>query len=93
MNKTEFVKHIAEHHQCTQVEAEKIIDMFTSSVIDAIGKGNEIALIGFGNFSVSKVAARAGRNPRTGEALEIAAYNQPKFKVGQKLKDACNTKN
>ena len=92
MNKTEFVKHIAEHHQCTQVEAEKIIDMFTSSVIDAIGKGNEISLIGFGNFSVSKVAARSGRNPRTGEALEIAARNQPKFKVGQKLKDACNSK-
>jgi len=92
MNKTEFIKHIAGEHQCTQVEAEKIIDMFTSSVIDAIGKGNEISLIGFGNFSVSKVAARTGRNPRTGEELEITAYNQPKFKVGQKLKDAVNTK-
>ena len=92
MNKTEFVKHIAEQHQCTQVEAEKIIDMFTSSVIDAIGKGNEISLIGFGNFSVSKVAARTGRNPRTGEALEIAAYNQPKFKIDQKLKSAVNSK-
>ncbi len=55
-------------------------------------KGNEISLIGFGSFSVSKVAARAGRNPRTGEALEIAAYNQPKFKAGQKLKDAVNPK-
>jgi DNA-binding protein HU-beta len=66
--------------------------MFTSSVIDAIGKGNEISLIGFGNLYVSKVAARAGRNPRTGAALEIAAYNQPKFKAGQKLKDACNIK-
>ena len=92
MNKTDFVKHIAEQHKCTQIEAEKIIDMFTSSVIDAIGQGNEISLVGFGNFSVSKVAARAGRNPRTGEALEIAAYNQPKFKAGQKLKDAVNPK-
>jgi DNA-binding protein HU-beta len=92
MNKTEFIKHIAEQHQCTQVEAEKIIDMFTSSVIDALGQGNEISLIGFGNFTVSKVAARSGRNPRTGEALEIAAYNQPKFKVGQKLKNAVNSK-
>ena len=82
----------AEQHQCTQVEAEKIVDTFTSSVVDALGKGNEISLIGFGNFSVSKVAARSGRNPRTGEALEIAAYNQPKFKVGQKLKDAVNPK-
>ena len=92
MNKAEFLKHIAELHKCTQVEGEKTIDMFTSSVIDAIGKGNEISLIGFGNFSVSKVAARTGRNPRTGEALQIAAYNQPKFKVGQRLKDACNSK-
>jgi len=92
MNKAEFVKHIAELHKCSQVEAEKTIDMFTSSVIDAIGKGNEMSLIGFGNFSVSKVAARTGRNPKTGKALEIAAYNQPKFKVGQKLKDAVNKK-
>ena len=92
MNKAEFVKHIAEQHKCTQVEAEKALDIFTSSVIDAIGKGNEISLIGFGNFSVSKVEAKAGRNPRTGEPLQIAAYNQPKFKVGQKLKDACNKK-
>jgi DNA-binding protein HU-beta len=92
MNKGEFITHIAQQHNCLKTEAEKVIDMFTSSVIEAMGKGNEISLIGFGNFSVSKVAARAGRNPRTGEALEIAAYNQPKFKVGQKLKDAVNPK-
>ena len=92
MNKSDFVRHIAEQHDCTKVEAEKTIDMFTSSVIDAISKGNEISLIGFGNFAVSKVAARSGRNPRTGDALKIAAYNQPKFKVGQKLKDAVNGK-
>jgi len=66
--------------------------MFTSSVIDAIAAGNEISLIGFGNFSISKVTARAGRNPSTGETLKIGAYNQPKFKVGQKLKDAVNSK-
>jgi len=92
MNKQEFVKHIAEQHKCTQVEAEKAIDIFTSSVIDALGDGKEISLIGFCSFSVSKVEARSGRNPRTGEALKIAAYNQPKFKVGQKLKDAVNKK-
>jgi DNA-binding protein HU-beta len=90
MNKAEFVNHIAGQYQCTKVEAEKVIDMFTSSVIDAIGQGKEISLVGFGNFSVSKIEARTGRNPRTGEGLQIAAYNQPKFKVGQKLKDACN---
>jgi len=55
-----------------------------------MGQGKEISLLGFGNFSISKVAARTGRNPRTGTALKIAAYNQPKFKVGSKLKEACN---
>jgi DNA-binding protein HU-beta len=92
MNKGEFINYISEKHSCTKVEAEKTIDMFVSSAIDALGSGNEISLIGFGNFSVSKMAARDGRNPRTGEAIKINAYNQPKFKVGQKLKDAVNGK-
>jgi len=92
MNKQEFIDHIANQHGCTKKEAEKAIDIFTSSVIDALGEGKEISLVGFGNFSVSKIAARSGRNPRTGESLNIAAYNQPKFKVGQKLKDAVNQK-
>jgi len=90
MTKQEFIDHIASRHGCTKREAEKVIDMFTSSVIDAMGQGKEISLIGFGHFSIGKVAARSGRNPRTGEELQIAAYNQPRFKVGQKLKDACN---
>ena len=92
MNKGDFVKHIAEQHRCTQLEAEKVIHIFTSSVIDAIDKNNEISLIGFGNFSVSEVAARAGINPKTKEPLQIPARRQVKFKVGQKLKDACNSK-
>jgi DNA-binding protein HU-beta len=90
MNKSQFITHISEQHSCTKIEAEKVIDMFVSSVTDALGKGEEISLVGFGNFSVSKIAAREGRNPRTGAALKIAAYNQPKFKAGQKLKDAVN---
>ena len=92
MNKGDFIKFISENNNCTQGMAEKVINMFTSSVIDAISKGNEISLIGFGSFSVQKVEAREGRNPRTGDTLKIAAYNQPKFKVGQKLKDAVNKK-
>ena len=90
MNKSELITHIADQHKCTKVQAEKVIDTFTSSVIDAIGQGKEISLLGFGNFTISKVAARNGRNPRTGTALKIEAYNQPKFKVGSKLKEACN---
>jgi len=90
MNKSEFVSHMAKQHKCTQIEAEKALDMFVSSTINALGSGEEISLVGFGRFSVSKVKAREGRNPRTGAALQLKAYNQPKFKVGQKLKDACN---
>ena len=90
MNKQEFIDHIANQHGCTKKEAEKAIDIFTSSVIDALSQGKEISLVGFGNFTVSRVEAREGRNPRTGESLNIAAYNQPKFKVGAKLKAACN---
>ena len=92
MNKQEFIDHIANQHGCTKKEAEKAIDIFTSSVIDALSQGKEISLVGFGNFTVSRVEAREGRNPRTGESLNIAADNQPKFKVGQKLKDAVNQK-
>jgi len=92
MNKSEFVKYISTTHNCTQIEAEKALDMFVSSAISALAEGNEVSLIGFGNFSVSKVEARAGRNPKTGEALQIKTYNQPKFKTGQKLKDAVNNK-
>ena len=90
MNKSDFEKHISTKHSITQKEASNIIDMFTSSVMSALSEGNEIQLVGFGNFSVADVAARPGRNPRTGEVLQIAAYKQPRFKVGQKLKDAVN---
>ena len=90
MNKSDFEKHISTKHSITQKEASNIIDIFTSSVMSALSEGNEIQLVGFGNFSVAEVAARPGRNPRTGEVIQIAAYKQPRFKVGQKLKDAVN---
>ena len=90
MNKSEFEKYIAEKHSITRKEASNMIDIFTSSVISALGEGNEILLVGFGNFSVSNVAARMGRNLQTGEPMQIKAYKQPRFKVGKKLKDAVN---
>jgi DNA-binding protein HU-beta len=55
-----------------------------------MGEGKEISLAGFGNFSINKLAARKGRNPRSGEGLDIPAHNQPRFKEGSKLKAACN---
>jgi DNA-binding protein HU-beta len=92
MNKGEFISYIAKKQNLSQAEAEKIINIFTDSVISSLGEGQEISLIGFGSFTVSKVESREGRNPKTGAPLKIAAYNQPKFKAGQKLKDACNKK-
>ena len=93
MNKTEFVNYIAERHNIKKTEAEKIISIFVDAVIGSLGEGKEISLVGFGSFSVSRVEGRDGINPKTKEPLKIAAYNQPKFKVGQKLKDACNIGN
>ena len=90
MNKGDFIAFIATKHKCSKAEAERVINTFTASVISALGQGRSIALVGFGSFNVTKVAARKGRNPRTGKPIDIKAYNQPKFKVGQKLKDACN---
>lgn len=90
MNKSELEKYISTKHSITQKEASNIIEVFTNSVISALGEGKEIQLVGFGNYSVSEVAAREGRNPRTGDVLQLKAYKQPRFKVGQKLKDAVN---
>ena len=92
MNKTDFTSYISDKHTITKAEAAKTLDMFTRSIIDALGEGKEISMIGFGNFSISKVAARDGRNPQTGKTMKIPAYNQVKFKAGQKLKDAVNKK-
>lgn len=89
MNKQEFVTFIANQHSCTKVEAEKAIDMFTSSVIDAMGQGNEISFVGFGKFYTTKIKARTGRNPRTGQPVEIPTQTLAKFSAGQKLKNAC----
>ena len=90
MNKKVFADYISEKHSCTRKEARNVIDMFISSVTSALAEDKEISLIGFGNFSVSKIEARDGRNPRTGEPLKIPAYNQVKFKVGKKMKNAVN---
>lgn len=92
MKKSDFITYISEKHTITKAKAEKTIDMFTSSAMGALGDGNTISLVGFGNFSVSKVAARDGRNPQTGATIKIPAYNQVRFKVGQKMKDAVNNK-
>ena len=90
MNKQEFVTFVANQHNCTKVKAEKIINMFTSSVINAIRENNDILLQGFGKFYSLKLSARNGRNPNNGQSVNIPETTYPKFKGGKKLKDACN---
>lgn len=90
MNKSEFVDYIASQNNCSKVEAEKAISLFTKGITGALSDGNMVALVGFGNFSVSKVPEKTGRNPRTGAAITISARIQPKFSAGKSLKDSCN---
>lgn len=93
MNKNEFIDYISNQQGCTKTKAEEIINAFTKAVTCALGEEKTVELVGFGSFHSDKVAGRTGRNPKTGEPLSIAAYVQPKFSVGKKLKDACNKKN
>ena len=92
MNKHQFIAYMAKQNLCTQVDAEKNLNMVTKSIIKSLGEGEEITLIGFGKFSVAKKESRDGHNPATGAPIKIPAYKQPKFKAGQTLKDAVNKK-
>lgn len=91
MNKAEFVSFIASSNNCSKADAERALNMVVDSFTDAMQKGQSVNLVGFGAFDVQKRNAREGRNPKTGEKMHIAAYKQPVFRAGKKLKDACNS--
>ena len=90
MNRMELVAAIAEKTELSKKDAEKALKAFTDVVAEELKKGEKIQLVGFGTFEVSERAAREGRNPQTGEAMQIAASKSPKFKSGKALKDALN---
>ena len=90
MNKTELVAAMAERTELTKKEAEKALKAFTDIVAEELTKGEKIQLVGFGTFEVSERAAREGRNPMTGETIQISASKTPKFKAGKALKDQVN---
>lgn len=90
MTKTELVDKIAAKAGLTKAAAEKALGAFTSSVADALKKGDKVTLVGFGTFSTTKRAARKGRNPQTGKEIKIKASTAPKFKAGKSLKDSVN---
>lgn len=87
MTKAELVDKIAGSAELTKAEAAKCLDAMIDSVKGALKKGQKVALVGFGTFSVSKRKARKGRNPRTGEAIKIPAAKVPKFSAGKGLKE------
>lgn len=90
MNKNELISTVAETAGLSKADATKAVDAVFSSVTNALSKGDDVRLVGFGTFSVAHRAASQGRNPRTGEPIAIAASKQPKFKAGKQLKDAVN---
>ena len=90
MDKTELIAAIAEKTELSRKDAEKALKAFTEVVEEELKKGEKIQLVGFGTFEVSERAAREGRNPQTGETMQIAASKSPKFKAGKALKDAIN---
>jgi DNA-binding protein HU-beta len=90
MNKSELIEAVASAAELTKADAGRAIDATVAAITDALSKGDSLSLIGFGTFSISERAARAGRNPRTGETIQIKAAKLPKFKAGKALKDAVN---
>ncbi len=87
MNKAQLIDAMAADANLTKADAKKALDAFINSTSGALKKGDRVALVGFGSFSISKRNARTGRNPRTGKEIKIAAKNVVKFKAGSELAD------
>ena len=90
MNKTELVAAIAEKADLSKKDSEKALKAFVDVVTAQLKADQKVQLVGFGTFEISKRAAREGRNPQTGETMEIKASKTPKFKAGKALKDMMN---
>ena len=90
MNKSELIDAIAANSGLNKADAGRALDGFTAAITNALVAGETVSMVGFGTFSVKHRAARVGRNPRTGETIQIKASNNPSFKAGKALKDAVN---
>jgi DNA-binding protein HU-beta len=90
VNKNELIADVADRSGLSKADAARAVDGMISSVEATLKAGDEVRIVGFGTFSVSSRAATTGRNPRTGEAINIPASKQPKFKAGAPLKQAVN---
>ncbi|AOM41145.1 DNA-binding protein HU [Xenorhabdus hominickii] len=90
MNKSQLIDKIAVDANISKAAAGRVVDAFISSVSEALKNGDDVALVGFGTFTVRERAARTGRNPQTGKEIQIAAAKVPTFRAGKGLKDAVN---
>lgn len=90
MNKTELIDKVAVSTDLSKAAATRAVEAVLDAITNSLRTGDSITLSGFGTFSVSNRSARTGRNPRTGEAISIAASKNPKFKAGKGLRDAVN---
>ena len=90
MNKTDLIAAVAQNAELTKKDAEAAVSAVIESITNALCAGDKVQLVGFGTFEVRAREARTGKNPRTGEAIEIAASKVPAFKAGKALKDAVN---
>ncbi len=90
MNKSELIDHIAESADITKAAAARALDATVESITESLQNAESVSLVGFGTFLVRERAARTGRNPQTGAAMQIAAAKVPAFKAGKALKDALN---
>lgn len=90
MNKQELVGSVSEASGLSRQDASKAVEATFDAISSALKRGDEVRLVGFGTFTASQRKASTGRNPRTGEPMNIKATVQPKFKAGKGLKDACN---
>ncbi|EDL65838.1 HU family DNA-binding protein [Bacillus sp. SG-1] len=90
MNKTDLINAVAESAELSKKDAENAVKAVLQNIEDTLAKGEKVQLIGFGNFEVRERSARKGRNPQTGEEMEIPATKQPAFKPGKALKDSVN---
>jgi|TARA_B110000116_G_scaffold177077_1_gene153284 DNA-binding protein HU-beta len=90
VNKNDLVSAVADSADISKADATKAVDSVFSNITGSLQSGDEVRLVGFGTFSVAQRKATTGRNPRTGEAIQIKASKQPKFKAGKALKDAVN---
>jgi len=90
MNKEELIESIAAGSQLTKADAGRVLDATIENIEKALKKGDRVALVGFGSFSVAKRAASTGRNPQTGKAIKIAAKKVVKFKAGSDLATSVN---